>query len=308
MADSIVKFKKGEVISRDTDKEPNLYIIKAGQVAISTLRGKNQVELGRLNQGQVIGEKILIGPGPATGISYIAVTEVDALVVPANAARAQTDNAPQMLKLILKSMSDRQSTLLSQMKQLLADADQRPCPEEGVPHVYGAMFAFAKLKGKKAEPPKDYKEPKENYKAIDVEWNAMKQFCQRMFMVPPTRLENAVKILKKVDLADMHMQVVEDLKTKKMLEKNPNMNPDELPKELYKITFRELEAVEKFFDFFQNMFYKSMNQDAFRVEEKLVMFVRQLVRLADTQFPPDRAGVSRPELKADDMVADMVNF
>ena len=280
MSESTKRFRRGEVLIRENEREGPMYLVKSGQVTLVFGRGKGQgghgIEVVKLGPGQIVGERNLLGasgPGPS-GMSIVASSDVDVLVMPQEWVRPQVDGAPQLPKLLLKALSERATLLLNQIKDLLADKDPRPCPEDSVAHVFGALYIFAKLKG---TPKKD------DPKGVEVDWLACKQFSQRILTVLPSRLEQAAKILQKLKLGELHMEVVDDPKVKKMLEKNPSMDPADIPKELRKVTLYDRDAVERFVDFFQNTHFKALNREALKVDDRVATFLRELLRLAEKE-------------------------
>lgn len=291
MTDSAKVFRKGETIIKENDKTSPIYLIRNGTVSVLTGRGRGKVaprEIMRLGPGHVIGERELFNAPRAAGIAVVAAEDCELVTLQAEWASKQLETAPQVARIILKSLVERQSSLLNQVKDLVAEKDPRPCPEEEVPHTFGALFIYAKLKG--TTPQKD--QPN----TVQVDWNGLRQYSQRILCVPPSRLEQVIRLLKKLGYAEMVYEVIDDPKVTAMLEKNPNMDQSELPKELRKIVIKDLPSIERFFEFYQNTFYKALNPEALRVDEKLTNFVREMLAIA-AHNPVDRTGIVRLDFK-----------
>lgn len=291
MADNAKLFHKGDTIIKESDKVTPIYLIRNGHVSILAGRGRGKVparEVMRLGPGHVIGERELFGTPRAAGIAVVAAEDCELLPLQIEWTQKQLEGAPQVAKIMLKSLVERQGALLNQVKDLVAEKDPRPCPEEAVPHTFGAIFVYAKLKG--TQPQKD--QPN----CYQVDWNGLRQYSQRVLTVAPSRLEQCLRILKKLGKCEMIYEVVDDPKVTQMLEKNPNMDQSELPKELRKIILKDVLEIERFFEFYQNTYYKALNPEALRVDEKLTQFVREMLTIAADK-PVDRTGIVRMDFK-----------
>ena len=75
-------FATGELILREGDHDPFLYILVDGlaQLTKSTSFGDDQIKMGELRPGDVLGELKIVDPQPSSA-SVLAVTEVTAVAI-----------------------------------------------------------------------------------------------------------------------------------------------------------------------------------------------------------------------------------
>ena len=270
-------------------------MIKSGQVAVLSAKGRpSALEVSRLGPGQIIGEKLMVSGPYRESYTYLCMTDAEVVPVKGTMVQQQVDAGSQFVKVALRGIIERGQNIQKQYMELLSERDNRPCPDDHVAHTFGSIAIFSKLRGKEVKVTKV--EKVELPAGIEVDYMAMKQFCQRVMTLSPTRLEQAVKLLTKLELAYMHYEVVDDPKVKAANAKKSPEDQEELPKELRKVIVRDLAAVEKFYDFFQAVFFKSQNTEALKVDGKLTAFVAQLVKAGEAAAP-DRSGIVKLDFK-----------
>ena len=264
-------YKKGEVLFKDGEKIQSVLLIQSGGVNQCLIRGKKTIDLFQLGSAQVLGEQILIG-GSTHTTSAVASTETKVLEIPLDALKQQYDTAPQSLKVIIKSLAERLRLALNDIRSARMEKDSVPCPEDQVAKVFGSIYHTAHHKGDTSEKGR-----------TTMDWNMMRQYCQRVMGESPKRLEQALNILVKQKLA--------------MYEMGKNIDNPEGPDEIQKVHFLDLGLVESFFEFYQYYYFKGGKTDLLKVDESCLQLLEGFLKLAETA-PPDRFGVSTIEFTA----------
>ncbi len=257
-------YKKGEVLFRDGDKISHIVLIQKGAVSQCLIRGKKNIDLFQLGINQVLGEGIIAGQTTHT-TAAITTVETSVLEIPADIFKQQYEAAPQFLKMVLKSLADRMKLAISDVRSSRMEKDSSPCPDEGVPKVFAAIFFAGNHKGEKQ---KDGK--------LEVEWTVMKSYVQRVLGESPKRMEQAINILVKLKLAEYVMG---------KLPEDP-----EGPDVIQQVLFYDISVVEAFFEFFQYYLYKPGKGDLIKYDEFCANLLEMFIKCA-TGTEPDRFGV-----------------
>lgn len=113
-------FKKGEVLFKENDKITSVYVIQSGSVNICLQRPKKNIDIATLGNSQVLGESCLIG---STSHSFTAIANLETKCVelPVEIYKQQVEAAPQILKVIFKSVVER----IKQLTQEVRSADRK---------------------------------------------------------------------------------------------------------------------------------------------------------------------------------------
>lgn len=258
-------FKKGETIFKDGDKITSIYLIQSGAANQCLIRGKKTIDLFQLGTSHILGDQIILGQNTHP-TAAIATTETKVLEIPVETVRQQYDSAPQMLKVIIKSLADRLRLAVNDVRSSKLEKDSSPCPEDQVAKVFGSVFHTANHKGDKSHADR-----------VIIEWSMMKQYSQRVFGESLKRLEQAINILVKLKLAFYEMGKSID-------------NPDG-PEEIQKVHFLDLPAVEAFFEFYQYYYFKGGGRSSLlKVDDLCQQMLAGLLKLTEAE-QPDRFGI-----------------
>ena len=256
---------KGEFIFKEGDKAQNLILIQSGSVQLCINRPKKNLDLATLGPGQICGEQSLAGA--THSFSAMALVDTKFLELPAETYKQAVESAPQALKIVIKSLTDRMKTTMSDVRTARLEKDSSPCPEDQVAKVFGTIFHTANHKG-------DKESANPNYRA--VEWGLFRQYSQRVFGESLKRLEQACNILVKMKIARYDMGKAPD-------------NP-EGPDEIQRVHIDDLSAVESFFEFFQYYYFKGGKSELLKFDELAANLLNHLIRLGQT-LTPDSHGV-----------------
>lgn len=261
---SVKTFKKGEVIYKDGEKITAVYLIQSGGASQCLIRGKKNIDLFQLGASHILGDQVILGQ-TTHPTSAIATTETKVLEIPVEALKSHYEGAPQMLKVIIKSLADRLRLAMNDVRSTKLEKDSSPCPEDQVAKVFGAVFHTANHKGDKSQAGR-----------VIVDWGLMKQYSQRVMGEGPKRLEQAINILVKLKLALYEMG-------------KPADNPEGAD-EIQKVHFLDLALVESFFEFYQYYYFKGGRSDLLKIDELCQQMLEGLLKLAENQ-EVDRFGI-----------------
>lgn len=100
------KFEAGELIFREGDHADTLFVIQRGSVSLRKRRGASQVELGRVKQGEVIGEMSFFDKKDRSA-SAQALVATEVAVIPYEALEKIYVTVPEYFKSIITTMADR---------------------------------------------------------------------------------------------------------------------------------------------------------------------------------------------------------
>lgn len=261
---SVKVFKKGEVIYKDGDKITAVYLIQSGGANQCLIRGKKTIDLFQLGSSHILGDQVILGQSTHP-TSAVATTETKVLEIPVEALKQQYEGAPQMLKVIIKSLADRLRLAMNDVRSGKLEKDSSPCPEDQVAKVFGSVFHTANHKGDRSTAGR-----------VIVEWSMMRQYAQRVMGESPKRLEQAINILVKMQLALYEMGKAPD-------------NPDG-PEEIQRVHFLDLGLVESFFEFYQYYYFKGGRSELLKVDELCQQMLGGLLKLCENE-QADRFGI-----------------
>ena len=261
---SVKTFKKGEVIYKDGDKITSVFLIQSGGANQCLIRGKKNIDLFQLGASHILGDQVILG-ATTHPTAAIATTETKVLEIPVDTLKQQYEGAPQMLKVIIKSLADRLRLAMNDVRSTKLEKDSSPCPEDQVAKAFGAVFHTANHKGDRSTPGR-----------VVVDWSMMKQYSQRVMGEGPKRVEQIINILVKLKIAFYEMGKAPD-------------NPDG-PDEIQKVHFLDLGLLESFFEFYQYYYFKGGRTDLLKVDELCQNMLDGLLKVtADAEA--DRFGV-----------------
>lgn len=260
---------KGELLFKEGDRAMGIIMIQSGAVQLSIIRPKKNIELMQVSTGQILGEQALSGGVyPYTGL---AVLETKVIELPSELYKQQVESSPQIVKAVIKSLTDRMKVAFSDLRTFRMEKDSSPCPDEQVAKVFGSVFHSARYKG--------VSDPKETH-LVTVDWQLFRQYSQRVFGESLRRLENATNIIVKLGAAKYEMG------------KSPE-DPDG-PDQILSVQFNDLPMVESFFEFFQHYYFKGGRGEVLRFDETSTKFLKKLIDIGQDLIP-DRNGLVSTE-------------
>lgn len=257
-------YKKGEFIFKESDKISNVVFIQSGSVNVCLLRGKKTLDIYQVGSQSILGESFF--NGQATHIySAQTRTETKTLEVPIDTIKAQFEAGPQLFKMAIKSLTDRLKSSFMEIKSLRLEKDAQPCAEDQVAKVFGSIFHTINHKGTKR---KDGQ--------VELSWQLLRQYSQRVFGESFKRLEQACNLLVKLKMASYEIG-------------KPPESPDG-PDEIQNFIVSELLPVESFFEFYQYYYFKNGKTEMLKPDDFTMSLVEVFLNIAKTK-EADRFGV-----------------
>lgn len=250
-ADNSKKLKKGATLVKEGDPIENIYLIKSGRVTLFVERSGKKIELGRLNAGQIIGEKALFGPSKMT-FSVMAANDVAYLEVPVKLIEPSFQALSGIVKGVTKGVVEVLSDTRKALQSIKMETDAIPCGQKFIAKVFATIYMTANMTGKKEA---DH---------VLVSWNTLKLYANRIFLEPHSRVYSVVEILTKLKYAEM------------VYTKN-----DEGEEEFSDIKFFNVKVIEEFSDFYQYQFYKPGKSEVIYVDKLAMKIAGALVALSE---------------------------
>lgn len=256
--------KKGEYLFKEGEKIQAVWILQSGQVSLCLQKNKKNIEIMTVGPGYVFAD--LVVQGVLTyNYSAMVTNEVKAVEVPLDTFKQQFDALHPVHKTFVKGLSDKLKWTMGEIKSTRFEKDPAPCPDDCIPQVFGAIFHVLNYKGLK-----------EGTNSAKIEWQTLRQYAQRVFGESPRRLENAIQILVKLNLADY------------ILGKSPE--DPEGKDEIQGLSLKDLSGLEAFVEFYQYYYYKGGKSEFLKFDESIYNTLRILV-LAYQEIEADRFGI-----------------
>jgi CRP-like cAMP-binding protein len=99
-------YKPGQVLFREAEPSNSLFIIQKGAVSIRKMKGKNFVEVAKIQPGEILGELSFFDRLPRSATA-VALMEVDALEISFESMEKIYQSIPSYMKTIVASIADR---------------------------------------------------------------------------------------------------------------------------------------------------------------------------------------------------------
>lgn len=256
-------FKKGDLIFREGEKAQKIYLIQAGLVSVFLPRAKKNVEIYQASTSQVLGEEALFGATQYSS-SAVALNDTQIVEIGLDQIRPQIEQGSQVVKLLFRSMAEKQKSTNNELKSFKMERDTTPCPPDHVAKVFGVIYHVAKHIGTQTGD------------KVTVEWTAFKKYGQRIFLESPLRMEQACNILVKLKHAEYQMV--------------KNDTDPEAPEEIGFIHIQDLSPLEEFFEFYQNYHFKGEGASVLKSDDKCIQLAQAMIELSKDE-KIDRAGV-----------------
>lgn len=131
------KLKAGECLFREGDKPEFLYIIKTGTVSIRKSHAGKELEIAKLNSGEVLGELSFFDREPRSA-SAIAVTDLELVQLDFEALESICDGVPPYVRTIMVAVADRLRKANDTIRRLQKDSI---AGQDGTPDVSGTLLS-----------------------------------------------------------------------------------------------------------------------------------------------------------------------
>lgn len=255
--------KKGEYLFKEGDKIQAIWIVQSGQISLCVQKNKKNVEVMTVGAGYVFADLVVQGI-LNYNISALCTNEVKVVEVPIESFKSQFDSIHQVNKSFVKGLAEKLKWTMTELKAFRFEKEPAPCPDECIPQVFGSIFHVLNHKGIK------------DGASSKIDWLTLRQYAQRVFGESLKRLENAVQILVKLNLATYVMG------------KNPD-DPDGKD-EIQGLIVKDLIALETFFEFYQYYYFKGGKSEFLKFDEPNFNTLRILL-MSYEGIEADRFGI-----------------
>jgi hypothetical protein len=228
--------------------------------------------VGQIFQGQVIGEKALFGPSKMP-FSVMAANEVSYLEIPIKVIEPNFSSLNAIIRGVTKGTVDALAEARKSLQSLKVEQDSIPCPPKNIPKVFAVIYMTTNMTGLKKD---DH---------VQVSWNTLKLYSNRIFLEPHSRVQCVIEILCKLKYAEM------------VYKKN-----DEGEEELTDIKLFNVKLIEEFSDFYQYQFYKPGKSEVIYVDKLAMKIVGGLVALSENAEIDHKRAVN---LEYEALIADL---
>lgn len=99
-------YKPGQVLFTEGQPSSSIFIVKRGAISIRKMKGKNFVEVAKIQSGEVIGELSFFDRQPRSATA-VALIEVEVMELPFDAMEKIYAQIPDYLKTIVAAMAER---------------------------------------------------------------------------------------------------------------------------------------------------------------------------------------------------------
>ncbi|GEM_PF-1233012 len=288
MPDSDITFKRGESLFAEGDAIDHVYMVKSGRVKLVVERGGKRIELFDANKGQLLGDEGILNESARHFASAVCESQVKVIKVPVSLLRSQAEKSPPGLMVFLKGMSDDLKILRHKVKSQVLEGDTNPIPDKMIPRVFGCIgivaqhsgqdYAAYKEKNEKASTPfqkanenAEASSPYESDESVVLQWVSLKLYAARFFLESHRRIEMALDILQKLQLA--HLVYEKDEHDQDILKE---------------IILHQPRRVEGLAEFYQYHLYKGGSPEILRVDNMAWNLGKCLVKFSEGVEPDFR--------------------
>jgi len=115
MASTRVDMRAGELVFREGDAPTSAYLIESGRIEILTAQGGEDVVLGRLGPGDLLGEMAVIDQSPRTATAR-ALTDCALTVLGRDQLNERLENADPIVRALLRGQLQRYRAALATLR------------------------------------------------------------------------------------------------------------------------------------------------------------------------------------------------
>jgi hypothetical protein len=252
--DQIKKLKKGEVLFKENDPCPNVYVIQSGKISMTLDRGGKKSEIGVLGPYQILGEQAVISNGRhLCGAEAMQETKVVEMSV--DQLKPLYEKAPANFKLFIRGLLEEAKQARITMRTARMENDKSPCPQMAIPRIFTLTHLLSRHIGKRDPANPDI---------VTVSWTSLKTSATRFFNEPTQRLRQLMDLLLKLKVATFEVKTSE-----------------EGEEELQNLTLTKLQSLEDFAEFYQYHLFKGQKAEAIYVDTLALKAAKALVEFSE---------------------------
>ena len=199
----LIKLKKDDPLFFEGDAPKEMFLIKSGVIASYIKRKDRIIELFRTQKGQLIGEMSFFKPEPRT-TSARAIEDSEVFVIPFDAVGKSVENFPVWAKMLIQSLGNQVFTYQKELKEFrIPDDGTISVINRQLIRYLSALLFCAYRSGR---------EP------VLIDRAELKSITGQVFVLPPNRMEQLIKVLEKQNVISLSDQFIELFETRRLEE------------------------------------------------------------------------------------------
>lgn len=103
---SIVKLNANQVLLREGERSTSMYWVQNGQLIVTKKRGQDEVILGHIYSGELVGEISFLDEAPRSA-TVKAVTDCELIEIPQETIDGIFKAHPKWLEILVKTLAER---------------------------------------------------------------------------------------------------------------------------------------------------------------------------------------------------------
>jgi CRP-like cAMP-binding protein len=115
-ASKLKAYMAGQALTKEGDAAQDVFLISRGEVEVRSHVADDEVVLAELTEGEIVGEVSLAMDVPRTS-TVMALTMVEAVVIPADALKAVLDEHPEVKEKIVETVEQRAIAAMEKAKR-----------------------------------------------------------------------------------------------------------------------------------------------------------------------------------------------
>lgn len=102
----LITLAQNEILLREGENSHNMYWVQNGQLVVTKKRGSEDVILGYIHSGELVGEISFLDSQPRSA-TVKAVTEVELIQIPQETFDSIFHTQPKWLEVLVKTLAER---------------------------------------------------------------------------------------------------------------------------------------------------------------------------------------------------------
>jgi CRP-like cAMP-binding protein len=103
---NLVKLSENEILLKEGDKSQSMYWVQSGQLVVSKKRGNEEIILGHIYSGELVGELSFLDQEPRSA-TVKALSETELIQIPQETIDNIFKTQPKWLEILVKTLSER---------------------------------------------------------------------------------------------------------------------------------------------------------------------------------------------------------
>ena len=102
----LVILEKDQFLIREGEESNSMFYLQKGQLVVTRKKGMEDVVLGHINEGELVGEISFLDKEPRSA-SVMAITPVELIEIPAENYNKIFETQPKWFKALIKTLCER---------------------------------------------------------------------------------------------------------------------------------------------------------------------------------------------------------